>query len=189
MDLGFRNYINLSLTGRVDKNSTFANFKEYILLSIRFIEFCIVRSDENAIFLPYVKLRASYANVGSGLTQAYIGPADRATGADVTGYGIDYQTVYGGPQYINSAAYSVVNAYNNQPSATYANSIANPQLKPSFSTSYEYGTDLRFFRNRVGIDATYFRSINGPSIFNLPISEASGYNSLVQNGIKTDKRR
>ena len=33
----------------------------------------------------------------------------------------------------------------------------------------------------------YKRQINGPGIFNLPISEASGYNSLIQNGIKTKK--
>ena len=105
----------------------------------------------------------------------------------VTGYGIDYNSPYGGPDFSKSAAYSISNRYNSQPSASYSNFIANPDLQPSFSSSWEAGTDIRFFQNRLALDFTYFNSINGPGIFNLPISEASGYNSLIQNGIKTKK--
>ncbi|MBK7609077.1 MAG: SusC/RagA family TonB-linked outer membrane protein [Saprospiraceae bacterium] len=187
LDLGYKNILNLSLTGRIDKNSTLPINNNSFFYPSASLSFVLSEAIKMPSFLPYAKLRASYANVGSGLTQTNIGPADRATGADVTGYGIDYQTPFGGPQYINSAAYSIQNRYNNQPAAFYSNSIANPNLEPSFSSSLELGSDLRFFQNRLGVDFTYFKSTDGPRIFNLPVSEATGYNSLIQNGIKTDK--
>lgn len=188
LDLGYKGIANLSLTGRVDKNSTLPSTKNSFFYPSASLSLVLSEAIQMPEFLPYVKLRASYANVGSGLTQTNIGPADRASGADVTGYGLDYLTPFGGPRFVNSAAYNVVNVYNNQPAAYYANSIANPNLEPSFSSSWEAGTDLRFFQNRLGLDFTYFKSIDGPSIFGLPISEASGYNSLIENGIKTDKK-
>ncbi|MDZ4709380.1 MAG: SusC/RagA family TonB-linked outer membrane protein [Saprospiraceae bacterium] len=187
LDLSYQNILNLSLTGRVDKNSTLPiNNNSFFYPSVS-LSFVLSEAIKMPKYLPYIKLRGSYANVGSGLTQTNIGPADRAAGADITGYGIDYNTPYGGPDFSKSAAYSIANRYNSQPSASYANFIANPDLQPSISSSWEAGTDLRFFQNRLGIDFTYFKSINGPGIFNLPISEASGYNSLVQNGIKFEK--
>ncbi|MEO5583210.1 MAG: SusC/RagA family TonB-linked outer membrane protein, partial [Saprospiraceae bacterium] len=187
LDLGYKNFLNLSLTGRMDKNSTLPVNNNSFFYPSASLSFVLSEAMKLPRYLPYVKLRASYANVGSGLTQTNIGPADRAAGADVTGYGIDYSTPYGGPDFSKSAAYSVANRYNSQPSASFANFIANPDLQPSFSSSWEGGTDIRFLQNRLGVDFTYFKSINGPGIFNLPISEASGYNSLIQNGIKSEK--
>jgi hypothetical protein len=48
--------------------------------------------------------------------------------------------------------------------------------------------DLRLFKNRIAIDAAYFISNDGPSIFALPISSTSGYTSALVNGIKTQKK-
>ncbi len=187
LDLGYKNIVNLSLTGRIDKNSTLPAANNSFFYPSASLSFVLSEALQMPEFLPYVKLRGSFARVGSGLTSTLIGPADRAAGADVTGYGIDYNSPYGGPDFSKSAAYSISNRYNSQPSASYSNFIANPDLQPSFSSSWEAGTDIRFFQNRLGLDFTYFNSINGPGIFNLPISEATGYNSLIQNGIKTKK--
>ncbi len=187
LDLGYKNILNLSLTGRVDKNSTLPDKNNSFFYSSASLSFVLSEAIKMPKYMPYVKLRGSFARVGSGLTSREIGPADRAAGADVTGYGIDYNTPYGGPDFSKSAAYSVANRYNSQPSASFSNFIANPELQPSFSSSWEGGADIRFLQNRLGLDLTYFKSIDGPGIFNLPISEASGYNSLIQNGITTEK--
>lgn len=185
LDFGYGDIANLSVTGRYDKNSSLPVTNNSFFYPSASLSFVVSELLDMPSYLPYVKLRGSYAYVGSGLTQRTIGPADRATGADVTGYGDDYATPFDGPLYANSASYSINNVYNNQPSAGFSNSIANPNLEPSFSSSWEAGADLRFFKNSLGIDFGYFRTLDGPNIFNLPISEGTGYSSLVENGIKT----
>ncbi|MEZ4775086.1 MAG: SusC/RagA family TonB-linked outer membrane protein [Bacteroidia bacterium] len=187
VDFGYKSIANLSLTGRWDKNSTLPTSKNSFFYPSASLSLVVSEMLDMPAAFPYLKLRGSYAYVGSGLTLRTIGPADRATGSDVTGYGVDYATPFEGPQYTNIAAYSIVNRYNNQPSAAFSNSIANPNLEPSFSSSWEVGADARFFSNALGVDFTFFRTLDGPGIFNLPISDATGYSSLLENGIKTSR--
>jgi hypothetical protein len=54
-------------------------------------------------------------------------------------------------------------------------------LKPLTSTSYEVGTDIRFFNNRLGIDATYYIRNTHDDIVSAQISSASGYNNVLIN--------
>ncbi len=49
-------------------------------------------------------------------------------------------------------------------------------LKPEITTSYEYGFELKFFKNRLGIDATYFKKRSEDQIVeNLRLSYATGF--------------
>ncbi|WP_336513979.1 SusC/RagA family TonB-linked outer membrane protein [Pollutibacter soli] len=71
-------------------------------------------------------------------------------------------------------------------------SLANLKLKPEISSAYEFGTDIRFFSNRVGLDLTYYQSRTKNQILNIPLSNTSGYSSrkinagLIKNwGIET----
>jgi TonB-linked SusC/RagA family outer membrane protein len=59
---------------------------------------------------------------------------------------------------------------------------ANPNLKPEISSSMEFGTELKFFRNRLGLDFTYFKSNTKDQIFYINTPEASGYSRAVVNG-------
>jgi hypothetical protein len=43
------------------------------------------------------------------------------------------------------------------------------------------GTDLRFFQNRLTLDASYYKTISTDQIFQVPISGASGYTSQIIN--------
>jgi len=202
LDLGYRNYFNISTTGRVDKLSTLPSSNNtyfYPSVSISTVVNEYVKLPEVITFL---KLRASYANVKDGLTQYTIGPAFAALGIQtlpMVGYGAfnttnqngSYQvssSAYDGPSYGNGSYYSTNNLYNNQPSTSYTNVISNPKLKPSSTSSFEYGLDAKFLENRIGFGATLFDNINGPKIFNLPVSESTGYSSAIQNGIKTQKQ-
>ena len=102
--------------------------------------------------------------------------------------GENYNSPYDGPSYQNNTVYSTGFFYNNQTGATYGNELSNPNLNPSETSQTEFGMDLRLFKNRIAIDAAYFISNDGPSIFALPISSTSGYTSALVNGIKTQKK-
>lgn len=188
-DFTFRNIATLSTTGRLDKLSTLPkgnNAYFYPSVSLNSVLSDYLPITQSVPAISFVKVRASYANVKDGLTQSTIGATPGATYP--LGYGAQYFSNYGGPTYQNSAVYTLPPAYNNQPSAYYTNTLNNPGLKPSSTSQTELGLDIRFLNNRIGLDATYFSSNEGPAIFNLSQSEATGFTGRLVNGIKTQKK-
>lgn len=101
--------------------------------------------------LSFGKIRASYAQAGSDL-----GP---------------YQTT---PVYGIGTVYGSINTL------SVPNSINNPNIKPSFSHSYEAGIDLNFF-GRLELNFTYYQQQNENQIIDLNISGASGYSDATIN--------
>ncbi len=62
----------------------------------------------------------------------------------------------------------------------------NLGLKPEFARSYEIGTELGFFDNRLGVDATYYRKQTRDQIVNdIRGSYATGFILFNLNGAKT----
>jgi len=61
-------------------------------------------------------------------------------------------------------------------------------IKPDNRSNVELGLDMKFFKNRFGIDVAYFNYIDGPQIFNKQISAASGYSNYTINATKTQKK-
>ncbi|MDO9635245.1 MAG: SusC/RagA family TonB-linked outer membrane protein [Paludibacter sp.] len=57
----------------------------------------------------------------------------------------------------------------------------NPDLKPEMVTSYEFGTEMRFFRNKLGFDLTYYNSDSKNLILQVPIDPATGAQFSMQN--------
>jgi TonB-linked SusC/RagA family outer membrane protein len=192
VDFGFRNYFNISNTGRVDKLSTLPSgsntfYYPSVALSTNLVDYMHLPET-----ISYLKLRASYAEVRGALTTAQAPSAYAlSTGSSVgnlLGYGSEYYTSYDGPTYANQSAYSNSTYYNNQPSVSYSNTISNPKLKSYDVKSTEAGADFRLFHNRLGLDATYFRTVNGPQIYPLPVPSSTSYNYQNVNGITTLKQ-
>ena len=71
---------------------------------------------------------------------------------------------------------------------TVANAWNNPDLKPEFTTEYEVGTELRFLKNRIGLELTYFENKNTDGIINLRVSPASGAVVSIENTGKTSSK-
>lgn len=187
-DLSFRDYLTLSLTGRVDQHSTLPVEKNKYFYPSASLSAVVSEMIQMPKVISYLKLRGSYAKVGSALTSALIGPVPSVTTTgNPLGYGSTYLSPYDGPNYVNAPVYSTSLLFNNQPAAYYTNTITNPELEPSFSSAWETGLEMKFFQNRLGLDATYFESLDGPGIYNLPISEAAGYTNALVNGIKTKR--
>lgn len=187
-DFSFKDYLTLSTTGRVDKLSTLPEGNNTFFYPS--VSVATVLTDYLPIpsAISFLKLRASYANVKDGLTRSTIGTTPALGEGNPLGYGDQYYSPYDGPSYQNSAVYNTPFAYNNTPAAYFTNGLNNPALQPSSTSQTELGLDAKFLQNRLGLDVTYFISDEGPRIFSLPVSIASGYNSALVNGIKTQKK-
>jgi TonB-linked SusC/RagA family outer membrane protein len=65
--------------------------------------------------------------------------------------------------------------------ATYPSELRDPNIKPETEESFEVGTNLRFFGNRLGFDYTYFTRLRYDRIISADISEASGASMINTN--------
>jgi TonB-linked SusC/RagA family outer membrane protein len=116
--------------------------------------------------LSFGKIRASWAEVGSATIGAYA----------------------------TNNTYSLGNPHLGRPLATFSSAggfsgnLPNPVLQPATSTEFEFGFDVRFFDNRLGIDFTYYNQATTDDILNAQISRASGFGSTSVNiGKMTNK--
>jgi len=57
----------------------------------------------------------------------------------------------------------------------------NPDIVPAVSTETEVGLEVRFFKNRLGLDVTYYDQKTTKDILNAAISRASGFTSTTVN--------
>ena len=60
-------------------------------------------------------------------------------------------------------------------------SIPYLDLKPTSTYSYEFGTDLRFFKGRLNLDFGYYYSSTRDQILGLPVSASTGYTKAMIN--------
>ena len=121
-----------------------------------------------------------------GLVASQIGSSNIALGFP-DWYGNELMTTYEGSTYRNQNTYSTTLPYNNQPGAVFTSTLANSSLKPFSVSSYEAGLDIYFFKNRLGADLTYFKTINGPQIFVRDMAPSSSFNAQNVNDVITQK--
>lgn len=77
--------------------------------------------------------------------------------------------------------YSYSTTYNSESGVTLPSTLANYDLKPEKMRSWEVGTDFRLFDNRLGLDFTYYNTLNKNQIVSIPISAATGYSTQYIN--------
>ena len=158
---GYKNYLFIDITGRNDWSSALAtpfsvDGTSFFYPSVS-TSFILSNVTELPEVVSFAKLRASIAQVGND------------TGA--------YQT---------SSAFVSQTPFNGQPTFSDQNFIPNANLKPEQTTSFEIGTDLRFFKDRLNLDFTYYNATTKDQIISLPIAISSGYNQQVVNGGKVN---
>jgi hypothetical protein len=166
--LAYKNFLYLGGTGRYDVVSSMPRgnrgfFYPSVNLGIVLTELDAVKE---LPFLSFAKLRGSYAEVGQAgryMDNYYVLP----------GYGGGFWTG-------NPIVYPIggVTAY--IPNTTQY----DPNLKPQNTVSYEIGTELKFFNNRIGIDYTFSRQDVKDQIFPVPLAGSTGAGSLIMNGGK-----
>ncbi|MBS1575137.1 MAG: TonB-dependent receptor plug domain-containing protein, partial [Bacteroidetes bacterium] len=188
-DLTYKKYFTLATTGRVDKTSALPLGKNsYFYPSVSLSS---VLSDYISLpkAITFLKLRASYANVKDGGTSQYVGVAFQSLGiGSPVGYGNSYYTPYEGPAYtLAQPPYTTAPVYNNITGAYAPSYTISPSVKPTSRSNFEYGIEMRFLENRLGLSTTYFQYIDGPRISPQTISEASGINAIFTSDLTTKR--
>lgn len=167
LSLDYKSYLFLELSGRVDQSSTLpkgqnAYFYPSAALSFVPLEAFKVQSD----VISYAKVRGNIARVGR----------------DADPYLL--QSVYTTATFGNNVAsvnFPLSVGGSSIPGFQIGSRIGSLNLKPEFVTSYEAGLNLGFFNNRLGIDFTYFNTRSTSQIFNVAISNSSGYDTRTTN--------
>jgi len=190
LDFAFDKYLNINTTGRLENLSTLEKPNNTFFYPS--VSASSVLSDyiNFPSFISFVKLRASGADVkgaftSSGIASAYTQVTGIPTGS-LLNYGTDLISSYDGPNYGNSTGASFASYYNNSASVNLSNTLVS-NVKPYQRVSYEAGADIKFFKNRLGFDVTYFATKNGPGIYNRPLPASTTYSGQIVNGLTTNR--
>lgn len=106
-----------------------------------------------ADWLNYWKLRANYAEVGASTSNFRTTPF----------------------------LYSFSGAFNGTPLFDIPNELGNPELKPERSKEIEIGTELKMFRNRIGLDVALYKTRTTDQIIPIPVSTSTGVRNKIIN--------
>ena len=163
--LSYKSMLYLNITGRNEMTSTLPKDKNsffYPSVSLAYVFTESLGLSSNKWF-PYGKIRASWASVGKDAPPyALESYYDQATFTDGWTPGVAFP-IEGTVGYSN---YYI---------------LGNPLLKPEKVNSLEFGADLRFINNRIGIDFTYYSSKSLDQILATPVPGSSGYQYMYQN--------
>ncbi|MHA4845220.1 SusC/RagA family TonB-linked outer membrane protein [Flavitalea antarctica] len=152
--LGYKNFAFLNMTGRTDLTSTLPyENAQYFYPGVTG---SLVWSDAFKLksgWLDYGKIRAGYARVGN-----------------------DAAPHNGSPIFnLNSAGFL------GQPLATRGGSIYDTLLTPEFTTELEIGSDMRFFKGRLGLEVTWYDKRSTDLIYAIDLPQTTGYGSFYTN--------
>lgn len=150
VDLGYKGILNLSTTGRYDVYSTLPSANRSIFTPS--VTGAFIFTDLlDVSSLSFGKVRASYA---------------KTSGEPTTAYGT---AIY----------YGVGNSFNTVPTGNFPDALPNLFLKPFTKDEVEVGLELKFFGNRLGLDASYYTQKTKNEIMPATYSSATGYVSGV----------
>jgi TonB-linked SusC/RagA family outer membrane protein len=153
VDLSWKNYLFMNLTGRNDWFSTLSpksNSIFYPSIGASFIPSSAFKMPD---FINYLKVRGSWAQVGGATTPYQLSLNYALTGS-----------------YLGAALAQI-----NQ------TQVPNPDLKPLTSTSAEAGLETRMLNNRLNLDLAFYNRVTTNDIVPATISVTSGYSSALFN--------
>jgi len=153
--LGFSwdNYLFLDVTGRNEWTSTLERPNNSFFYPSASLSYVFSDQFKMPAWLSFGKLRGSLAAVGKDTDP--------------------YQTrVYYGTNIITSSS---------QIGWTRNDGKGNPGLKPERTKTLELGTELRFLKNRLGVDFSWYNLNSRDQILPVSVSPTSGFTSFIIN--------
>ena len=66
--------------------------------------------------------------------------------------------------------------------------IGNSDLRHESMTTFEVGTELKFFNNKLGLDLAYFKNNNSDLLLQVPIATSTGYNNAFMNAASMESK-
>lgn len=165
LEADYDRMIFLTLTGRNEWSTTLpanANSFFYPSASVSWI-FTELEPLNRLSFLSYGKLRFSYAQTASDA--------------------LPYLTRTGFTSYPVTDRYSTRLNFPllGQTGFTLSNTLGSEDLRPEKTNTWEIGTDLRWFGNRLGIDFTWFSRKSQDILLQVQVSGTAGYYTRYMN--------
>ena len=154
VNLGWKHMLYFDATLRGDQSSTLPisnNMYIYPSFSGSFVFSELLKLGDK---LPYGKVRMSWAQVGSDTDPYQLGMVYTKSKFAYPGYTIGY---------IRNGT------------------IPNKDLKPTKTNSFEMGLELKFLKNRIGLDFTYYSQLSKNQIMGMASSSTSGYGYRLIN--------
>lgn len=161
VNMGWKHMLYLDATLRGDQSSTLPtgnNVYVYPSFSGSFVFSELTKQDD---IIPYGKLRMSWAQVGSDTDPYQLGLVYTKSKFTYPGYTIGY---------INNST------------------IPNQKLKPTKTNSFEVGLEMKFLKNRVGLDFTYYTQNSKNQIMGMASSWTTGYTNRLINAGEIENR-
>ncbi|OXB16053.1 SusC/RagA family TonB-linked outer membrane protein [Flavobacterium reichenbachii] len=171
LSLSYDSYLFLNVVARNEWSSTLPKdnrsfFYPGVSASLIFTDAFKIQSDA----LTYGKLRVGASKTGRDADPYLTQPA--------------YRKAIFGDGFTDGVEFP----FNNLAGYTIQNTISNANLTPEFTTEYEVGVELKLFKDRIGIDASYYRNVNTDGIIPLDISPATGATATIINSGQTSSK-
>jgi len=172
-DLGFnyKSMLYVNVTGRQDWSTTLPvdnNHFFYPSANVSFMLSELPGLKDNSV-LPYWKIYASWAKTANDAaayrTSNYYYQGAISDGW-VSPYGVNF------PISVNGGTFN---------GFSYGNVMGSNDLENEETITFEVGTNLKFFANRLGFDLTYFNNNSSKLLLAVDIDPASGFSSMYQN--------
>lgn len=154
LEVGFRDYLFLTVTGRNDWSST-------------------LPLDNNSYFYPSVSLSADVTSILGLESQTLSFLKVRGGWAQV---GNDTQP------YRLQNVFATFDPWNGSLiTPTVSNTLLNPALKPEMTKSTEFGIEMGLLGNRLNLEATYYDKVTSDILVPVSISGSTGFTSFQAN--------
>jgi len=154
-NVGYKNYLFANVTARQDQFSTLSLDNNTLIYPSAGLSFIASDAFKLPEAISFAKLRGSWAQVGGGAPSPY-------------SLNLTYGLV--GAGHLGASLGQINNG-----------SIPNQGLVPYLSSEIEVGADIRFLKNRVGLDVAYYQRKTTNDILATGISATSGYGSTLIN--------
>ncbi len=161
LQLDYKNSVFLGITGRNDWSSTLPEENRSFFYPSVSLSYVFSETFELPTFFTFGKIRASFAQVGKDASPYQVGSY--------------FQNTPGSP-FLGQNAFRLDDV---------AGSL---DLKPETTQSIEFGTDMRFLNNRIGIDFTYFKQNSRDQIIPIPVSNTTSLSRFVTNAGEIENR-
>ncbi len=172
LSVDYKNMLYLGMTVRSEWSTTMPEDNLSALFpsfsgSFLFSELPALKDSE---VLSFGKLRASWAKT------ANIADPYRTSSYYGSGSADDYYTSGINFPFMGTAGYTV------------GNTVGNSELRHETQTSFEVGTELKFLKNRLGFDASYFFNKNTDLLLPVTIAACSGFTNMYLNAASMESK-
>lgn len=156
--IGYKGWANIEFTGRNDWDSRLA-------------------AKNNSYFYPGVNAALVLSDAIKGLQESKVVSYLKIRGSVTKSGNVNLNPYSLYPTYSSVGGFP----FGSLPGYSADNSSPDPNLKPEFVASREFGFELGLIKNRFNLDVTYFQQKNTDQILSIQTSSTTGYTSRLAN--------